>query len=228
LETVLPEGVIVGDANEIVPRGKVFAYRNKNTFGHGKGSYAGFSDIFRYKLLYEKGGWWTDMDVTCLKPLDFDQPYFFRNHHELKVVGNLMKCPKHSALMKACYEEAIDTVTADNTDWHKPIDILNENIEKLHLEKYIKHHVSNADMWDVTSAYIWNEDKLPEEWYFIHWQNEEWRSKGVNRSDFYFKSAIAGLMREHHLAEIPQSRFEEIINKLRHSTLSRKLANINV
>jgi hypothetical protein len=227
LETALPAGILIGDANEIVPKEKVFSYRNKNTFGHGKGSYAGFSDIFRYKLLYEKGGWWVDMDVTCLKPLDFDQPYYFRNHHDLKVVGNVMRCPKHSELMKRCYEEAIEEVTEHNTDWHKPINILNENIAKLQLEKYIRKDVSNEDKWDITSRYIWGEDTLPDTWYFIHWQNEEWRMKKVNRNDFYYKSALAGLMREHHLAEIPQSRIKEIINTVRHSKFMRKLTIFN-
>ena len=55
LENDLPESIEIGDASVIIPREKVFSYRNQNSFGHGKGSYAGFSDIFRYKLLHEHG-----------------------------------------------------------------------------------------------------------------------------------------------------------------------------
>ena len=227
LETPLPQGVIIGDASLVIPRERVFSYRNKNKYGHGKGSYAGFSDIFRYKMLYEKGGWWVDMDVTCLKPLDFNQPYFFRNHHELKVVGNVMKCPKNSELMKLCFEEAIESVTAENTDWHKPIYILNENISKLHLEKYIQPNVSNEDRWEITNRYVWGDESLPEFWYFIHWQNEEWRLKKVNKNEFSYKSALARLMREYSLIEIPQSRFEELVNIIKHSELFRKLTIFN-
>jgi hypothetical protein len=216
--------LLIGDANEIIPKEQVFAYKNKNKYGHGKGSYAGFSDIFRYKLLYEKGGWWVDMDVTCLKPLDFDKPYFFRNHHELNVVGNVMKCPKHSPLMKRCYDEAIETVTEENTDWHKPIAILNNNIAALNLEQYIYKNVSNEDKWDITSKFIWSNETLPEHWHFIHWQNEEWRAKKVNRNSFYFQSALAKLLRVHQLVEIPQSRMAEIINTFKHSSFSRKLS----
>jgi hypothetical protein len=223
LENTLPKNIILGDANEIIPKEQVFAYKNKNKYGHGKGSYAGFSDIFRYKLLYEKGGWWVDMDVTCLKPLDFDKQYFFRNHHELNVVGNVMKCPKHSKLMKYCYDEAIATVTEENTDWHKPIEILNNNIAKLGLEQYIYKNVSNEDKWDSTSKFIWTNEELPDHWHFIHWQNEEWRAKNVSRTSFYFKSALAKLMRTHQLIDIPSSRIAEIINTLKHSSLSRKL-----
>jgi hypothetical protein len=66
IQTPLPDGVIVQDANKILAKKHVFRYKNKSNFGHGKGSLAGFSDIFRYKLLYDKGGWWADMDITCL------------------------------------------------------------------------------------------------------------------------------------------------------------------
>ena len=58
----LPEGCTLRDAGAIQPREQVFRYRD----GHGKGSPAGFANLFRYKLLAEKGGWWVDTDVLCL------------------------------------------------------------------------------------------------------------------------------------------------------------------
>ena len=57
----IPQGVIVKDANEIVPRTRIKEFR----------WFAGFSDFFRYMLLAKKGGWYVDMDVICLRPLDF-------------------------------------------------------------------------------------------------------------------------------------------------------------
>ena len=155
IETPLPEELILEDAAQIISRSDVFNYHNKNQYGHGKGSYAGFSDIFRYKLLYEKGGWWVDMDVCCLKPFDFDAEYVFRTHHDFPMVGNIMKCPRGSRLMKMCYEEAITHVNAENTDWNKPINILNENIAGLGLEKYILN-ISNSDEWAVIRNYLRN------------------------------------------------------------------------
>ena len=58
----VPEGVILEDANDIIPRTVVdlFNYR------------AQFSDLFRYMLVYKKGGWWVDMDIVCLRPFVFD------------------------------------------------------------------------------------------------------------------------------------------------------------
>ncbi|MCF8257355.1 MAG: hypothetical protein K9J06_07365 [Flavobacteriales bacterium] len=223
LETPLPAGVLLADASEIIPKDEVFCYRKKNAFGHGKGSYAGFSDIFRYRLLYERGGWWTDMDITCLRPIFTDRPYFFRPHHDLPVVGNVMKCPAGSELMKMCYDQAMIEVNAENTDWLRPIRILNDNICELGLEGYISREVSNHDRWDITSRFIWKEDEIPEQWLFIHWQNEEWRTRNVNRADFYHRSALAKLMAKHGLFEIPESRWERTKNEWRNAEWSRRL-----
>src|SRR5215471_6623997 len=62
----LPSGVTVLDANEILPRSSIFTYR-------GNGSVAGFANHFRYKLLMDRGGWWADLDMVCLRPLDFER-----------------------------------------------------------------------------------------------------------------------------------------------------------
>ena len=178
IETTLPEGTILKDASEIIPRDKVFSYKFSNQFGHGKGSYAGFSDVFRYKLLFENGGWWTDMDVTCLKPLDFTEEYVFRTHHSLPLVGNIMKCPKNSMLMKKCFEEASAQVDENNRDWHLPIQILVDNVQLFELSNYIKDF-SNADSWNLIRKLLKQKTILPKKWYVIHWVNEEWRRNNV-------------------------------------------------
>ncbi len=217
IETALPEGVLLADANEIIAKEKVFFYRNKNRFGHGKGSYAGFSDLFRYKLIYDKGGWWADMDITCLRPLYTDKAFFFRSHHNLAVVGNLMKCPKGSDLMRRCYEDAMATINEHNTDWHAPIEILNRHIKELGLEEYIVSNVSNPDQWEeVTSRLIWGDAVPSPEWAVIHWQNEEWRAKRVNKQHFPHHSHLAKLMQQHGLMEKPASVWAETLNEIRH------------
>src|SRR5690242_14854394 len=91
--TPLPSRVTIRRADDILPRRAVFRSIGAGLeTGVGNGSFAAFSDLFRYKLLYETGGYWTDMDMTCLKSLDFSEPYVFRSHR-VGVVGNLVKCP---------------------------------------------------------------------------------------------------------------------------------------
>ena len=94
----LPRGVVVRDANEILTREKVFRKRVADgELRLGEGSYATFADLFRTKLLHELGGIWVDMDVLCLRPFDFEQPYVFRAHR-LGAVLNVIKCPPGSKL----------------------------------------------------------------------------------------------------------------------------------
>lgn len=205
----LPAGVVQRPAEAILPANRIFRYRHGNSFGHGKGSLAGFSDLFRYKLLYEEGGWWTDMDVTCLRPLDFEAPYVFRRHDVLPVVGNLMKCPKGSPLMAACFQEAAEKVTADNRDWLLPIRILNKHIRKYQLEPYIKD-ITNQDRWEVIEYYLHHYRPFPPKWHAFHWMNEEWRSRELDKTAAIPRSALGRLFKSYAISAqvIPQPFFQ--------------------
>jgi len=222
IETELPKNVTIRNAEEIIPRENVFSYENTNQFGHGKGSFAGFSDIFRYKLLFDHGGWWVDMDVCCLKPFDFNENYVFRTHHQLLSVGNIMKCPKGSPLMKSCYEEAIKTVNSANTDWHKPINILNHYIKKLDLKCYIKE-ISNHDQWHDIYPLL-TKNKHPEkEWFAIHWANENWRIKNLSKYAFRVSSTISILMNRYDVKHEKISFAQRISSKFAFSSIYSKL-----
>ncbi len=203
IETALPEGTILKDARTILPEHTIFRYEGGNQFGHGKGSLAGFSDIFRYKLLCEYGGWWTDMDVTCLCPLDFESPYLFRSHDVFPIVGNVMKCPKGSDLMRDCFEIAQATVTADNTDWLKPIRILNDGIRKYNLSNFIQP-ISNSDRWEIVNFYFTYPAKPKPNFYVFHWMNEEWRTRGIDKSSCVKYSFLDQLMLKYQI-EIARS-----------------------
>lgn len=196
IETKLPPEVILMDANTILPETRIFRYKNADQFGHGKGSLAGFSDIFRYKLLLEHGGWWSDMDVTCLKAFDFQEPYFFRTHHDLPVVGNIMKCPRGSALMQYCFERATREVDENNRDWHLPIQILNDGIALMGLSQHIRN-ITNPESWYENRKMIIQKTDIPREWYAIHWINEEWRRNGINKNFAFRGSTLYHLCQQH-------------------------------
>src|SRR4051812_37214979 len=52
----LPPGVEQEDARQVMPESELFEFSE---------SFSAFSNVFRYKLLLEQGGWWTDTDVFC-------------------------------------------------------------------------------------------------------------------------------------------------------------------
>jgi mannosyltransferase OCH1-like enzyme len=66
----VPTGTVIHNANEILDRSRIFTYT-------GNGSFAGFANMFRYKLLLDRGGWWVDLDTVCLRPFDFSDEYVF-------------------------------------------------------------------------------------------------------------------------------------------------------
>jgi hypothetical protein len=170
-----PKGLVLRDGNEILPKEKIFRYPHNMILGFGHGSYVGFSEIFRYKVLYEKGGWWSDMDVTCLKPLDeITDDYWFRFHAVLSVVGNIMKVPPKSELMRHCYDRAVVEVNSEQRDWHHAIRILCYYIEFFGLSKYIHYDACNLDRLDFVNPYIYQVkplSDLPSTWRFVHWMN---------------------------------------------------------
>ncbi|TNG88113.1 hypothetical protein FHQ28_02540 [Pasteurellaceae bacterium USgator11] len=60
----LPKDVLCFDANEVVPKEQIFLH---------KGSYAAFADLFRWKLLAVKGGYYCDTDMLCIHPFEFKE-----------------------------------------------------------------------------------------------------------------------------------------------------------
>jgi hypothetical protein len=215
LDNELPHGVELKDANRIIPQEQVFSYRRTNQFGHGKGSVSGFSDIFRYKLLHDEGGWWVDMDVTCLSPLSCAGDYLFRPHHELTLVGNVMKCPKGSELMLNCFNRASAEVTEDNTDWHLPITILVEGVRGAGLTGHVTPGLSIDDRWDQVRPHLLGRTPIPAQFKFIHWMNEEWRRRGLDKYDFRIDSAYGELLMQHGLVQDDFTTFGRAKNNLR-------------
>lgn len=91
----VPAGTLLKDAGEILPASSIFQYKHQ-------ASYAGFANFFRYKLLGERGGWWADTDIVCLKPFDFADAHVFSSEMcrgEEVVTSGVIKAPAGSPVM---------------------------------------------------------------------------------------------------------------------------------
>jgi len=96
----VPDDVDVRDAREILPESMVFQYSEFKTV-------AGFANYFRYKLLLDRGGWWSDVDSVCLRRLDFDGPYVFSSerHEGVQYINNgNLRAPRGSAIFAEAWE----------------------------------------------------------------------------------------------------------------------------
>src|SRR4030095_6670627 len=100
----VPEGTTLCDASSILPRDSIFCYQN----GFGKGSYSAFSNLFRYALLFAKGGWWVDTDVVCLKPFEFANEVVFaterKEHSEATAASCVIKSPAGAEYLRYCLD----------------------------------------------------------------------------------------------------------------------------
>jgi hypothetical protein len=96
----VPAGVRLLDAAEILPRNEVFFYRR----GASVGSVAGFANMFRYRLLMLRGGWWVDTDVVCLSPQVPDDALFLEREDDTTIGNAVMKFPQGHAFVGALYE----------------------------------------------------------------------------------------------------------------------------
>jgi glycosyltransferase involved in cell wall biosynthesis len=169
----LPGGVVVRDANEILAHGMVFRKRAADSaVGLGAGSYATFSDLFRTILLYKLGGIWVDMDVLCLRPFDFEQPYVFRSH-PLGMVMNLIKCPPGSRLMGELTNEMSARIGEDSA-WFDFTLAFIEGIRRQNLQNFVRDDLMPPDSWESLQPFIEADADFNPSWFGLHMCNELW------------------------------------------------------
>jgi Alpha 1,4-glycosyltransferase conserved region len=100
----VPAQVRVRDAAELVGREEMFVYED----GFGKGSPAAFANLFRYRLLAERGGWWVDTDVVCLSDTIPEYTQFLARQDEEFVNNAVMRFERGHPVMLRCLEVAAE------------------------------------------------------------------------------------------------------------------------
>ena len=156
------------DANKIMPQKEIFDV--KKTF-------LPFSDIWRYKMLYEKGNYWVDLDMIAIKMFDFKDDYVFSSERTIqqgayashsKKVANIgvLKAPKGSPFYLEAYEKCSEfNKRKKNEDKLKYMKMLKDLIKKHKMEKYVKEPklFCNLDWWHAKEAFD-NYDKFPKKY----------------------------------------------------------------
>jgi len=181
----LPDGVELKDANNILPEDSIFKYRDRN-------SYAGFSNIFRYKLLLEKGSIWTDMDVVCIDAFNLSNDYVFateRDHtSQAHITSCVIKVPQNSMLMEQCYLESKQLDPIDIKWGMIGPNFLGQRVKKMGLEKYaVDPDVFCPINWMDFQTLI-NKEHPPMKKNrvgnikAIHLWNEMWRIHGIDKN----------------------------------------------
>ena len=180
----IPEGIVVMDANKIVPAKKIFRYKDYD-------SYAGFANIFRYKLLLEKGGFWSDMDIVCLRPITTDKKYIFASERlpgqAVRVNSCFIGVPRNSEIMEYCYSSAFSKKPKELHWGETGPKLLTEAVIKFGLDEYVMHPdvICPVDYWNCQYFISKSIKDVSKDAYAIHLWNEMWRRNEMDKSAFY-------------------------------------------
>ncbi len=187
----VPAGAVIRDANEILPASRIFQYKHQ-------ASYAGFANFFRYKLLLERGGWWVDTDVICLKAFDFADEYVFAGEIDREgerdvIASGIIKAPAGSNAISYAWE-VCEKKDPKQLMWGETgPKLMTEAVSKFSLEHYKKPY-------DVFSPVGWKEWRrvlepnaeglVHEDTYAIHLWNEMWRAAGQDKNASYDQDCL--------------------------------------
>lgn len=209
----VPEEVSVKDGSEILSADNIFTYNEYD-------SPSGFSNVFRYKLLLEKGGFWVDTDVVCLRPFDFGDKHIFvsersrpRKRSDLfprtRIASCVIKAPAGSNTLEYCYDVATEK-NWDQIDWGE--------IGPDLVARAVNHFQMNDKVlpyWKFCPVDWWEWDRFVEDsvqirvWeavkravlrpYAYHLWNELWRRNGVPKDESYTEGTIYERLKAEHL-----------------------------
>lgn len=187
----VPKGAIIKDANEIFPYDDIFL--------DNMGTYASFADMFRYALIYKYGGWWSDMDIICLKPLNFKQEFIFatekfktNKNHDYLISNCIFKSPAQSTyllnLINYISEEKNDEIIWSSFGPKLFTGVLNQ----YDISSYIMlPHTFCPINWDeiqllFTPNYQFEDNNT----YTIHLWNEIWRRNKLDKNSIFHQESL--------------------------------------
>jgi len=185
----LPPGAVLEDAAAILPEKAIFQYRKHP-------SYSAFSNFFRYKLLLEKGGWWVDTDVVCLKPFAFPEPYIFaseRLNGSDVTASAVIKAPAGSDLMAFNWHLCQACADPAGAAWgHYGPKLMARSIAKHGLDRFRKPSAVFCplafDEWE--AVFEPGVIAFGPETHALHLWNEMWRRGGHDKATSYRSDCV--------------------------------------
>ncbi|MGE0628291.1 MAG: glycosyltransferase [Hyphomicrobiaceae bacterium] len=192
----VPDGVTLRDAREIVPE-NVLDRSPRHLWGV-------FSDIFRYHLLYQKGGIWCDADIVLLKPLEIDAVAIASELSEsggAQATGCLLALPKEHWIAKACIA-ACRRIKWDKDIWGTtgPA-LLSEMTDRHDLYRHLLHPdaICPIPTWQISNV-VRNEPILLPNSSGVHLYNECWRRAGLDPNAEHHPNSLFERLKRRYLS----------------------------
>lgn len=189
----LPAGTISEDARAILPESAVFT--NPSPEGHG--GMTVFSNFFRYHLLLQRGGIWSDCDSVCLKPFQFanEMEHFFATERvpdqqnsrpSVTSASCVIKAPAGSPVIARTLEIAQATELATAPWGSTGPRALHQAVEELGLTRFMlaPEVCCPIDWWQLP-ALVSGVTMLPANADAVHFWNEFWRRNFLDKNADY-------------------------------------------
>lgn len=195
----VPEGVTLKDARSVMPESMVFAYAD----GFGKGSFAACSNIFRYRLVHQLGGWWVDTDVVCLAPLRDEPEYLFvteeRRGREDVFGTFLFRAPAGSPFLEYCFQDA-EARDRDKIRWTEiGPSLFDAAIRRHNLQDWAaSRRMYNPINFDEAPRFFSPEENF-DDCRTVHLWNSVWKANDMNVFGEYYKESLFYQLRDKYL-----------------------------
>jgi hypothetical protein len=212
----IPSGVTIRDGRDILGPEWIFCYQR----GLGKGSYSAFSNFFRYRMLLVNGGWWSDLDMVCIRPFDLNSDYVFSSEHSFQMQDGIVNCgvikaPPSSEIMNYCWEYCLQQ-KKEELEWGAiGPRLIDSAVRRFNLHTHVQPitafcAVSYVEAFRLVEANIewdWSETALPTQRartveqakrsgtfpshiYGVHLWNEIWRRECIDKFKKYPESSL--------------------------------------
>ena len=182
--------------------------------------YATLSDIFRYKLLFERGGIWVDTDIICVRPFNFEDEHVFASERverqskfEIELpyrpVGCVIKAPAGSEIMHYCLKRSRQK-EFENIEWAEVgPDLLDTAVEEFGMDEciYSPYKFCPIPWWRwrdfiKKSGRVRMREKIKNHVlkpYSYHLWNSKWNDGGADKDKKYPENTIYGEIQKSNL-----------------------------
>jgi mannosyltransferase OCH1-like enzyme len=185
----LPKEVNQLDANQILNKELIFF--------DSSGGIAAFSDWFRYKLLYDKGGWWIDLDVVCLKPFNISDDFCFATEnfssdYQTGITCCVIKAQARAEFLGVILDHINSFENHQNVAWGQfGPGLIHSVLKNFDSDKFVQPVKTFCPVdWTEMGALINEERELPAEALAIHMWNNLWRLNNMDKEFSYHPNCI--------------------------------------
>jgi hypothetical protein len=196
----VPVQAVIQDAEAILPRSRAFQYSKHATW-------SGFANFFRYKLLLDRGGWWADTDLVCLRPFDFSDDYVFSSEfsvgREMVNIGAI-RAPAQSEIMSYMWDVCQMKDPAKLVWGETGPALMQQAVDRFSMHRFVKSWRTFCPVGFREWTKLLDPDPpgfAISETAAVHLWHEMWRATGQNKNAHYHPDCLYEELRRRYLAD---------------------------